>query len=419
MTDDGASWAPTWSPAGDGIAFLHLDGQTVDLRLAKLDGDAPNWTVSETIDLTEVSDLEPASAPGLVHPGRPAAGARRRRAPAASTASAPPPSAAAVTDDLPRAPRRAQRGDRHGPVPGPRPRSGRPARRASRRDLAGVERVRRRSSSRRPCPHAAAVKPNLAFFEAYGSAGHRRPRAAAGAHPGRRAGHRRRQARRHRDDRRPPGRGPVRRPRRRRRDRQPVPRRDGHRAAPRAARPLRLRPVPDVQPGRRRAAGPARRGGPGDRRAGGAASTRGSPGSRRAGDRAARSGSSSARRPPSELARDPRRRARVWPSSCPASAPRAAPSTRSSPTVRRPPHRPPDDPVAGCSSTCPGASPEPVGRRPRPGDLVRAPSRRPPPTGLNDSLCYPSRPGTPRLGAIRPCRHPDPSNSSSSSSSPC
>ncbi|HYH92943.1 MAG TPA: hypothetical protein VD763_07275 [Candidatus Saccharimonadales bacterium] len=63
VTDDGASWAPTWSPAGDGVAFLHLDGQTVDLRLAKLDGAAPTWTVSETIDLTEVSDLGPESRP--------------------------------------------------------------------------------------------------------------------------------------------------------------------------------------------------------------------------------------------------------------------------------------------------------------------------------------------------------------------
>jgi Tol biopolymer transport system component len=63
ITDDGSSWAPTWSPAGDGIAFLHLDGQTVDLRLAKLDGDAPNWTITDTIELTEVSDLEPASRP--------------------------------------------------------------------------------------------------------------------------------------------------------------------------------------------------------------------------------------------------------------------------------------------------------------------------------------------------------------------
>jgi Tol biopolymer transport system component len=63
VTDDGSSWAPTWSPKGDGIAFLHLDGQTVDLRLARLDGAAPGWTVKETIDLTEVSDLGPESRP--------------------------------------------------------------------------------------------------------------------------------------------------------------------------------------------------------------------------------------------------------------------------------------------------------------------------------------------------------------------
>ena len=40
VTDDDASWAPVWSPAGDGIAFLHIVGQTVDLRLARLEGDA-------------------------------------------------------------------------------------------------------------------------------------------------------------------------------------------------------------------------------------------------------------------------------------------------------------------------------------------------------------------------------------------
>lgn len=63
VTDDGASWAPVWSPAGDSIAFLHIDGQTVDLRLAMLGGAAPAWTVSETTNLTEVSGLEPASRP--------------------------------------------------------------------------------------------------------------------------------------------------------------------------------------------------------------------------------------------------------------------------------------------------------------------------------------------------------------------
>jgi hypothetical protein len=63
VTDDGASFAPTWSPAGDGIAFLHIVGQTVDLRLAKLDGAPPAWTVKEVLNLTEVSGLDAASRP--------------------------------------------------------------------------------------------------------------------------------------------------------------------------------------------------------------------------------------------------------------------------------------------------------------------------------------------------------------------
>ena len=63
VTDDGTSFAPTWSPAGDGIAFLHVVGQTVDLRLARLEGAAPSWTVNETVDLTEVSGLDAASRP--------------------------------------------------------------------------------------------------------------------------------------------------------------------------------------------------------------------------------------------------------------------------------------------------------------------------------------------------------------------
>jgi Tol biopolymer transport system component len=63
VTDDGASWGPTWSPAGDAVAFLHGVGQTVDLQLARLDGRGPNWTIADTIDLTEVSGLDAASRP--------------------------------------------------------------------------------------------------------------------------------------------------------------------------------------------------------------------------------------------------------------------------------------------------------------------------------------------------------------------
>lgn len=63
VTDDDTSWSPAWSPAGDGIAFLHLDGQIVDLRLAKLGGAWGAWTVEDTIQLTEVSGLDADSGP--------------------------------------------------------------------------------------------------------------------------------------------------------------------------------------------------------------------------------------------------------------------------------------------------------------------------------------------------------------------
>jgi Tol biopolymer transport system component len=93
VTDDDASWAPTWSPAGDAIAFLHVVGQTVDLRLAKLDGRAPDWTVAETVNLTEVSGLDAASRPDWYIPPAllPAAEPPSPAASAASPAPSPSP----------------------------------------------------------------------------------------------------------------------------------------------------------------------------------------------------------------------------------------------------------------------------------------------------------------------------------------
>jgi dipeptidyl aminopeptidase/acylaminoacyl peptidase len=87
VTDDGRSWAPTWSPTGDGVAYLHIVGQTVDLRLAKLDGTATDWTVAETIDLTQVSGLDPASRPDWFLPAD--------QMPAAPASSASPSGSAA------------------------------------------------------------------------------------------------------------------------------------------------------------------------------------------------------------------------------------------------------------------------------------------------------------------------------------
>jgi dipeptidyl aminopeptidase/acylaminoacyl peptidase len=63
VTNDGASWAPVWAPTGDAIAFLHIDGQIVDLKLARLGGPGPDWTVTDTQDLTQVSGLDGGSRP--------------------------------------------------------------------------------------------------------------------------------------------------------------------------------------------------------------------------------------------------------------------------------------------------------------------------------------------------------------------
>jgi TolB protein len=64
VTDDGRSWAPVWSPAGDAIAFLHSDGLIVDLKMALLAGPSPAWSVTETKDLTQASGLDGGSRPG-------------------------------------------------------------------------------------------------------------------------------------------------------------------------------------------------------------------------------------------------------------------------------------------------------------------------------------------------------------------
>ncbi len=95
LTNDDASWGPTWSPAGDGIAFLHLEGQTVDLRLARLEGDAPAWTIKETIPLTEVSGLDANSRPDWFIP------ASELPPPTPAPTLAPTPSAAASTSSAP------------------------------------------------------------------------------------------------------------------------------------------------------------------------------------------------------------------------------------------------------------------------------------------------------------------------------
>jgi len=68
VTDDGRSWDPVWSPAGDAIAYLHMDGGIVDLRMVKLTGNGPAWTVDKPIELTRYSGLDGGSRPSWFIP---------------------------------------------------------------------------------------------------------------------------------------------------------------------------------------------------------------------------------------------------------------------------------------------------------------------------------------------------------------
>lgn len=68
VTSDGASWSPAWSPRGDAIVYLHMRAGITDLKMATLAGTAPDFTVKETIDLTEVSGLDPSSRPSWYIP---------------------------------------------------------------------------------------------------------------------------------------------------------------------------------------------------------------------------------------------------------------------------------------------------------------------------------------------------------------
>ena len=63
LTSDGDSWGPVWSPAGDQVAYLHISGQVVDLRLVQLEGSAPAWTAGKTVDLTSNAGLDSVSRP--------------------------------------------------------------------------------------------------------------------------------------------------------------------------------------------------------------------------------------------------------------------------------------------------------------------------------------------------------------------
>ena len=68
LTNDGSSFAPVWSPAGDSIAYLHIADGVVDLQLIRLAGTGPTWTPSRPLALTVAAGLDAVSRPGWFIP---------------------------------------------------------------------------------------------------------------------------------------------------------------------------------------------------------------------------------------------------------------------------------------------------------------------------------------------------------------
>ncbi len=64
ITSDERSFDPVWSPAGDAIAYLSIDGGVTDLWLAKLEDSATPALKGEPLALTIAAGLDAASRPG-------------------------------------------------------------------------------------------------------------------------------------------------------------------------------------------------------------------------------------------------------------------------------------------------------------------------------------------------------------------
>jgi Tol biopolymer transport system component len=89
LTMDGRSFAPVWSPNGDQIAYLHVDGLKVDVRIMTLEQGPTGPTLKLDQAVTVDGDVDPESAPAWFVPGD------QRRA----VTPAPEPEGTAPTED--------------------------------------------------------------------------------------------------------------------------------------------------------------------------------------------------------------------------------------------------------------------------------------------------------------------------------
>jgi Tol biopolymer transport system component len=71
LTDDGRSFAPALSPDGTQLAYLHLEGQGVDLRVMTLESTATGVDLLEDKAITEDGSLDASSPPSWWMPADP------------------------------------------------------------------------------------------------------------------------------------------------------------------------------------------------------------------------------------------------------------------------------------------------------------------------------------------------------------
>jgi Tol biopolymer transport system component len=89
VTNDGHSWAPAWSPAGDAIVFLTASGEDLDLDMTVIRRTGSAFSLGDRLPVTDLSQLDGTSRPSWYVPPE------LLPTPAPSATPAPTPSSSA------------------------------------------------------------------------------------------------------------------------------------------------------------------------------------------------------------------------------------------------------------------------------------------------------------------------------------
>lgn len=97
VTNDGQSWAPAWSPAGDALVFLTASGADLDLEMAVIRRTGTTFSLGDTLPITEQSQLDGTSRPSWYVPADQLPTPAPSSSPAAPSASPSSSSEASAT----------------------------------------------------------------------------------------------------------------------------------------------------------------------------------------------------------------------------------------------------------------------------------------------------------------------------------